>query len=148
MHILSSSPDTKKRPLVLLMHGFPEIAYSWRYLLPRIAALGYTVVAPDQRGYGRTEGWSNRYDDSIRPFNFVNLTRDAVALVQALGYDDVHTIIGHDSGSFVAGTCALIRPDLFQSCVMMSAPFTGAGPLGKNSRSLLIPRQSKKLNRH
>ena len=145
MHILSSSPDTKKRPLVLLMHGFPEIAYSWRYLLPRIAALGYTVVAPDQRGYGRTEGWSNRYDDSIRPFNFVNLTRDAVALVRALGYDDVHAIIGHDSGSFVAGTCALIRPDLFQSCVMMSAPFTGAGPLGKDSGSLFNPPSIEKI---
>ena len=65
MHILEARPDDQKRPLVILTHGFPELAYSWRHVLPAIASLGYVVVAPDQRGYGRTTGWSNRYEDSI-----------------------------------------------------------------------------------
>ncbi len=137
MHILVSRPDEQKRPLIILAHGFPELAYSWRHILPAIASLGYVVVAPDQRGYGQTKGWSNRFEDSIEPFNLVNLARDIVGLVGALGYHQAQTIIGHDAGSYVAGTCALIRPDIFQSCVMMSAPFTGTPPLDQDSTSRL-----------
>ena len=137
MHILVSRPDEEKRPLIILAHGFPELAYSWRHILPAIASLGYVVVAPDQRGYGQTTGWSNRFEDSIEPFNLVNLARDIVGLVGALGYHQAQTIIGHDAGSYVAGTCALIRPDIFQSCVMMSAPFTGTPPLDQDSTSRL-----------
>ena len=137
MHILVSRPDEQKRPLIILAHGFPELAYSWRHILPAIASLGYVVVAPDQRGYGQTTGWSNRFEDSIEPFNLVNLARDIVGLVGALGYHQAQTIIGHDAGSYVAGTCALIRPDIFQSCVMMSAPFTGTPPLDQDSTSRL-----------
>jgi pimeloyl-ACP methyl ester carboxylesterase len=135
MHILEARPDDQKRPLVILTHGFPELAYSWRHILPAIASLGYVVVAPDQRGYGRTTGWSNRYEDSIEPFNLVNLARDIIGLVGALGYHEVRTIIGHDAGSYVAGTCSLVRPDIFQSCVMMSAPFSGTPALAKDSIS-------------
>lgn len=137
MHILEARPDEQKRPLVILAHGFPELAYSWRHILPAIASLGYVVVAPDQRGYGRTTGWSNRYEDSIEPFNLANLARDIIGLVGALGYHKVRTIIGHDAGSYVAGTCSLVRPDIFQSCVMMSAPFTGTPPLAQDAISRL-----------
>ena len=137
MHILEARPDEQKRPLVILAHGFPELAYSWRHILPAIASLGYVVVAPDQRGYGRTTGWSNRYEDSIEPFNLANLARDIIGLVGALGYHKVRTIIGHDAGSYVAGTCSLVRPDIFQSCVMMSAPFTGTPPLSQDAISRL-----------
>ena len=137
MHILEARPDEQKRPLVILAHGFPELAYSWRHILPAIASLGYVVVAPDQRGYGRTTGWSNRYEDSIEPFNLANLARDIIGLVRALGYHKVRTIIGHDAGSYVAGTCSLVRPDIFQSCVMMSAPFTGTPPLSQDAISRL-----------
>jgi pimeloyl-ACP methyl ester carboxylesterase len=137
MHILEARPDEQKRPLVILAHGFPELAYSWRHILPAIASLGYVVVAPDQRGYGRTTGWSNLYEDSIEPFNLANLARDIIGLVGALGYHKVRTIIGHDAGSYVAGTCSLVRPDIFQSCVMMSAPFTGTPPLSQDAISRL-----------
>ncbi|MDA0237161.1 MAG: alpha/beta hydrolase [Proteobacteria bacterium] len=137
MHILESRPDEKGRPLIILAHGFPELAYSWRHILPEIASLGYVVVAPDQRGFGRTTGWSNQYDNSIEPFNLVNLARDIVGLVKALGYSEVKAIIGHDAGSYVAGVCALIRPDLFKACVMMSAPFTGAPPMIEETNSVL-----------
>lgn len=137
MHILEARPDDKKRPLIVLAHGFPELAYSWRHVLPGLASLGYVVVAPDQRGFGRTTGWSNRYEDSLAPFNLVNLARDIVGLVRALGYEEVKAVIGHDAGSYVAGTCALIRPDIFKACVMMSAPFSGAPPLVEMSEAIL-----------
>ncbi|HBZ18991.1 MAG TPA: alpha/beta hydrolase, partial [Betaproteobacteria bacterium] len=137
MHILEARPDEKERPLIILAHGFPELAYSWRHILPEIAALGYVVVAPDQRGFGRTVGWSNQYENSIEPFNLVNLARDIVGLVKALGYSEVKAIIGHDAGSYVAGVCALIRPDLFKACVMMSAPFAGVPPMTEKIKSVL-----------
>ncbi len=62
MHVLEAGFDTGGRPLVLLLHGFPELAYSWRKVMPALAKAGYHVVAPDQRGYGRTAGWDAAYD--------------------------------------------------------------------------------------
>ena len=137
MHILEARPDAKNYPLLILAHGFPELAYSWRHIMPALASLGYVVVAPDQRGFGQTTGWAGQYEDPLEPFNLVNLVRDIVGLVGALGYDEVRAIIGHDAGSYVAGACALIRPDIFKSCVMMSAPFTGAPPLLENKTTKL-----------
>ena len=61
LHILEAGFDAN-RPLILLLHGFPELAYSWRKLLLPLADTGYHVVAPDQRGYGRTTGWDGDYD--------------------------------------------------------------------------------------
>ena len=126
MHILEAGYDQNPRPLILLLHGFPELAYSWRNIITPLADLGYHVVAPDQRGFGRTTGWSNDYDQDLRPFNLVNLVRDAVALVNRLGYSKVNAVFGHDFGSSVAAYAGLIRPDLFQAVSMMSAPFAGA----------------------
>ncbi|MDG1162384.1 MAG: alpha/beta fold hydrolase, partial [Burkholderiales bacterium] len=54
MHILEARPDAKNYPLLILAHGFPELAYSWRHIMPALASLGYVVVAPDQRGFGQT----------------------------------------------------------------------------------------------
>ena len=83
-------------------------------------------MAPDQRGFGRTTGWLNGYDVPLEPFSLLNLTRDALALVAALGYEHTAMLIGHDFGSPVAAYCALARPDVFRSVVLMSAPFPGA----------------------
>ena len=135
MHVLEARPDQKKHPLIILLHGFPELAYSWRKTMIRLASQGFVVVAPDQRGFGRTSGWSNRYNDPIEPFNLLNLTRDIIHLVRSLGYTEVHTVIGHDSGSAVAGTCALARPDIFRSCIMMSAPYSGTQTFEKGAYS-------------
>lgn len=126
VHILEAGWADGDRPRILLLHGFPEIAYSWRKVMPILAAAGFHVVAPDQRGYGRTAGWSAEYDDSLIPYGMLNLTRDAVGLVSALGWDSVDGVFGHDFGSPVAGYCALIRPDIFRSVVTMSGPFGGA----------------------
>lgn len=125
MHILEAGFTTPDRPLALLLHGFPELAYSWRKVMMPLAAAGYHVVAPDQRGYGRTTGWDASYDGSLAPFRFLNLMKDAIGLVHALGHERVSAVIGHDFGSPLAACCGLIRPDLFQSVVMMSAPFGG-----------------------
>ena len=125
MHVLEAGFETPGRPLLLLLHGFPELAYSWRKVMLPLAAAGYHVVAPDQRGYGRTTGWVNAFDTDLRPFAFPNLVRDVLGLVWALGHSSVEAVIGHDFGSPVAAWCALIRPDVFRRVVMMSASFAG-----------------------
>ena len=74
------------RPCLLLLHGFPELAFSWRKVMPALAAAGYHVIAPDQRGYGRTTGWDANYDGDLASFRLTNLVRDALGLVSAFGY--------------------------------------------------------------
>jgi len=125
LHILEAGFETAGRPCLLLLHGFPELAYSWRKVIAPLAALGYHVVAPDQRGYGRTTGWGGAYDGDLASFRMLNLVRDAMGLVAALGYREVAAVIGHDFGSPVAAWCALLRPDVFRSVALMSAPFPG-----------------------
>src|SRR5215468_4378565 len=89
MHVLEAGFETRGRPLVLLLHGFPELAFSWRKVMPALAAAGYHVIAPDQRGYGRTTGWDARYDGDGDQFRILNMVRDATSLVFALGYRNV-----------------------------------------------------------
>jgi pimeloyl-ACP methyl ester carboxylesterase len=125
MHLLEAGFEQPGRPCVLLLHGFPELAYSWRKLMLPLAAAGYHVIAPDQRGYGRTTGCDTSYDADLAQSRPLNLVRDALGLVSALGYREVAAVIGHDFGSPVAAWCALLRPDVFRSVVLMSAPFGG-----------------------
>lgn len=135
-HILEAgTTPAHDRPLVILLHGFPEIAYSWRKVLPQLAAAGFYVVAPDQRGFGRTTGWDTRaYEDvDLTSFSLTNLVRDVVMLVHALGYRSVRCAAGHDCGAITAATCALIRPDFFESVVLMSHPFNGSPSLPFNT---------------
>ena len=114
-----------------------------------LAQQGYFVVAPDQRGFGQTtlrrysestttplsgygrDGKMIKFDDDLTPFRLLNMAADIVSLVHVLGYTSVAGIIGHDYGSRVASYCALIRPDLFKSVVIMSAPFTGTPSLSE-----------------
>jgi pimeloyl-ACP methyl ester carboxylesterase len=125
MHVLEAGFETRGRRCVLLLHGFPELAFSWRKVMPSLAQAGYHVIAPDQRGYGRTTGWDADYDGELNSFRLINLVRDALGLVSAFGYASVDAVIGHDFGSPVAAWCALVRPDVFRSVVLMSAPFEG-----------------------
>ena len=125
VHILEAGFEEPDRPLVVLLHGFPEIAYSWRKVMPALAGHGYHVVAPDLRGYGRTTGWSADYDADLRPFRLLNAVRDTLGLVYALGCRHAAMVAGHDFGASVAAWCALVRPDVFGSLALMSAPFAG-----------------------
>ena len=125
MHVLEAGFEAPGRPLVLLLHGFPELAYSWRKVMLPLAAAGFHVVAPDQRGYGRTTGWDADYDGDLASFRILNAVTDAPGLVAALGYRDVPLVAGHDFGASVVAWCALVRPDVFRSVALMSAPFAG-----------------------
>jgi pimeloyl-ACP methyl ester carboxylesterase len=125
MQVLEAGHEVAGRPCILLLHGFPELAYSWRKVMLPLAAAGFHVIAPDQRGYGRTTGWDAAYDGDLNSFRILNVVKDALALVLALGHRSVAAVVGHDFGSPVAAYCALARPDVFRSVAMMSAPFAG-----------------------
>jgi pimeloyl-ACP methyl ester carboxylesterase len=125
MHVLEAGLGDKGRPCLLLLHGFPELAYSWRKLMLPLAAAGYHVVAPDLRGYGRTTGWDAAYDGDLGAFRALNIVRDVLGLVFALGYRSLAGLVGHDYGSPIAAWCALLRPDVVRTVTLMSAPFAG-----------------------
>ncbi len=129
IHVLEAGYQTPGRPAVLLLHGFPELAYSWRKVLPALADGGYHAFAPDQRGYGRTTGWDASFDGDLASYRFTNLVRDALGVVDALGHGSA-AIVGHDFGATVAGYAALIRPDVFTSLALLTV-FGGPPPLRK-----------------
>jgi len=104
-------------PLVLLCHGFPECWYSWRHQLEALAAAGYHAVAPDMRGYGRTDAPA-----PVDAYTIMHLVGDMTGLLAALGREQA-VIVGHDWGSVVAWNAALLRPDRFRAVVGMSVPF-------------------------
>lgn len=106
-------------PLVILCHGFPECWYSWHHQLSALAAAGYRVVAPDQRGYGQTDR-----PEAIESYHILNLTADIVGLVHALGEQQA-IIVGHDWGAVVAWHCAVLRPDIFPALGLLSVPYFG-----------------------
>ena len=133
VHVLEAGFEDKGRPCVLLLHGYPEIAYGWRKVMPRLAAAGFHVLAPDMRGYGRTTGWDDSYDNDVFPFRHTNLVRDALGVVHAFGYRSVVGVVGRDAGSPVAAYCALMRPDVFRSVAMMTSPFAGPPALPFNT---------------
>jgi pimeloyl-ACP methyl ester carboxylesterase len=125
IHFLESGFERPNRPCILLLHGFPELAYCWRKVMTPLAKRGFHVVAPDLRGYGRTTGWENQYDTNLSLFGVPNMVRDVVDLLSFLGYRSAH-LIGRDAGSPLAGWCALIRPEMFPTVTLMTSPFTGA----------------------
>lgn len=104
-------------PLVLLIHGFPELAISWRAQIDALSAAGYRVVAPDMRGYGGTDK-----PERMADYGMLNLVGDMVDLVRALG-EERAVVIGHDWGAPVAWHSALMRPDLFRAVAGLSVPF-------------------------
>ena len=141
IHVLESGFETKGRPAVLLLHGFPEIAYSWRKQLPALAAAGYHAIAPDQRGYGRTTGWSADFDADLSSFRFMMLLREAIGVLYALGHRTAEAVVGHDFGAAAASFHALVRPDIFKRMVLMSAPFGGppAVPFDTADKPAAVP---------
>ena len=139
VHMLEAGFDTPGRPVVLLLHGFPELAYSWRKVMLPLSAAGFHVIAPDQRGYGRTTGWDASYDADPDPFRILNMVRDAEALLFALGYRSVAMVVGHDAGAPIAAWAALTRPDIFRTVTIMSSPFEGAPSLPFNTANGAAP---------
>ncbi|HZN13724.1 MAG TPA: alpha/beta hydrolase [Acidimicrobiales bacterium] len=114
MHIAEQGDG---RP-VILCHGFPELWYSWRHQLPALAAAGYHVVAPDQRGYGDTTK-----PKSVDEYDIGHLTDDMLGLLDVLG-EDKAVFVGHDWGAPVVWNLAQRAPDRVEAVVGMSVPFT------------------------
>jgi pimeloyl-ACP methyl ester carboxylesterase len=117
MHIAEAGAG----PLVVLLHGFPEGWYSWRHQLAALAGAGYHAVAPDQRGYGRTDR-----PEPVEAYDILTLTADVVGLVPALGRETA-VVVGHDWGAPVAWHCALLRPDVFRAVGLLSVPYLPRG---------------------
>lgn len=105
-------------PLVLLVHGWPELAYSWRNQMPALAAAGYRVVAPDMRGYGESDAPA-----AVEDYTILHLVGDLIGLLDHLGAADA-VVIGHDWGAVAAWHAALLRPDRFRAVVAMSVVHT------------------------
>jgi pimeloyl-ACP methyl ester carboxylesterase len=118
-------------PLVVLLHGFPELSRSWRHQLPALAAAGYRSVAPDLRGYGETERRG--------PYDLPTLTGDVVGLVHALGRERA-TLVAHDWGGVIGWSAAARHPDLVDRLVAINGP-----PLPALSAEVLRnPRQARR----
>jgi len=132
MHILEAGFD-RKRPCIILLHGFPELAYTWRNQLLPLAQAGYHVIAPDLRGYGRSATTPVKFDDDLQPYSLMNRVSDVLGLTRALGIEKVACLVGHDWGGPTAAWSSLIRPDVFQSVVLMSTPFDGPDDLPFNT---------------
>ena len=109
-------------PLVVMCHGFPESWYSWRHQLRAVANAGFHAVAPDMRGYGRTEAPA-----AIDQYTLLHLVGDVVGLVDAVGGEPA-VIAGHDWGATVAWHAALLRPDKFRGVIGLSVPFRPRPP--------------------
>ena len=109
-------------PLVLLLHGFPELWYSWRHQLPALAAAGYRAVAPDVRGYGGTDA-----PEAIDSYTMLDHVADAVGVLDALGEESA-VIVGHDWGAPMAWHGALLHPERFPAVAALSVPYTPRPP--------------------
>ena len=118
----SGKINKKKSNVILFLHGFPELAYSYRYLLKYFAKEGYYCIAPDQRGYGKTKT-INDSKNIVTHYSIFNLTKDIYSLLFNLGIMKVH-IVGHDFGSYVAGYFTLLYPNYVKSIAIMSMPFS------------------------
>jgi len=106
----------------VLCHGWPELAFSWRYQIPVLAAAGYHVIAPDQRGYGH----SSR-PEHVEDYDIVHLSDDLMGLLDHFGHDDA-LFIGHDWGAIVVWNLAMIHKSRIKGVINLSVPFMERGP--------------------
>jgi pimeloyl-ACP methyl ester carboxylesterase len=130
--VLEAGFEDPNAPLVLLIHGFPELGISWRAQVEALSAAGYHVVAPDMRGYGGMEK-----PESADVCSILHLVGDMVDLVRALGKSST-VVVGHDWGAPVAWHCALLRPDLFTAVAGLSVPFQPRRPKGQPTTVMAI----------
>ena len=118
-------------PLVLLCHGFPESWYSWRHQIGALAAAGFHAVAPDMRGYGKSDR-----PEAIDQYTIFHLVGDMVGLLDALEAPTA-VIVGHDWGASIAWQAARLRPDRFRAVAALSVPFR---PRGTAPPTSVMPR--------
>jgi pimeloyl-ACP methyl ester carboxylesterase len=122
LHVVEAGPEDGFP--VVLCHGFPELAHSWRHQIPALADAGYHVLAPDQRGYGLSDR-----PEAIEDYDIHHLTDDLVGLLDDIGAEKA-VFVGHDWGSLAVGQLALLHPDRVAAVVAMSVPLLPRGPIG------------------
>lgn len=120
-------------PLVLLLHGYPFLWYLWRHQIKALAAAGYRVVAPDQRGYGQTD-----CPQDTGSYDMTHLAGDVVGLINALDCRSA-VLVGQDWGSPVVYHTALLRPDLVRGVLMMCSPPSARGPVRPSDAMSRLP---------
>jgi len=117
-------------PVVLLLHGFPELWYSWRHQIPVLAAAGYHAVAPDMRGYGDTDA-----PLGAQNYTYFHIVGDLIGLLDALGVEKAF-VVGHDWGSVIASHLCLFRPDRVTALVNLSVAHTPRDPTTKPTEKM------------
>ena len=119
MHVVEQGEG----PPVILCHGFPELAYSWRHQLTALAEAGYRAIAPDQRGYGRTD-----VPEPVEDYDIEHLTGDLVGLLDELG-EERAVFVGHDWGAIVVWQLAVMAPERVAGVAALSVPFVPRTPV-------------------
>lgn len=114
LNVVQAGPE--QGPLVILLHGFPEFSYAWRYQIPALAEAGYRVWAPDQRGYNLSSKPAK-----LKAYALDELASDVVGLMDAAGVQSAH-VVGHDWGGVVAWWTAIRYPQRVQRLVVMNVP--------------------------
>ncbi|MEV0469816.1 alpha/beta fold hydrolase [Streptomyces prunicolor] len=120
LEVFEAGRENKGKPIVLC-HGWPEHAYSWRHLMPVLAEAGYHVIAPNQRGYGN----SSRPAE-VTDYDIEHLSGDLVALLDHYGYEDA-TFVGHDWGAFAVWGLTLLHPNRVNKVINLSLPYQVRG---------------------
>ncbi|MAJ24413.1 MAG: alpha/beta hydrolase [Rickettsiales bacterium] len=133
INVLENTVKKKDNNTIIMLHGFPEISYSFRYLIELFTKKGYYCIAPDQRGYGKTRCINS---ENLNSYSVLNLSKDIICLMDKLGITKFH-IIGHDFGSYIASYISILYPKYILSLTLMSMPFAGI-PEKKNINSLYI----------
>lgn len=119
-------------PLVLMIHGFPEFWYSWRHQIPVLAKAGYHVVAPDMRGYGKSD-----IPMGVEKYTILHIVGDLIGLLDALGEEQAF-VVGHDWGAYCAWHLCLFRPDRVKALVALSVQYRPRSPLRRPIESLKL----------
>ena len=108
---------------IVLCHGWPELAYSWRHQVPALVEAGYHVIAPNQRGFGNSSRPSE-----VTEYDIEHLAGDLVALLEHYGYDDA-PFVGHDWGAMVVWGLTLLHPQRVSRLIALSLPYQERGPM-------------------
>ena len=122
LEVFEAGRHNEGKPIVLC-HGWPEHAFSWRHQVPALAAAGYHVIVPNQRGYGNSTS-----PDEVTAYDIENLSGDLVALLDHFGYEDA-TFVGHDWGAMVVWGLTLLHPDRVNRVINLSLPYQERGDI-------------------
>ena len=141
-YIRETNTEKRSNNIIVLLHGFPELSYSFRFLMVLLAKQGYYCIAPDQRGYGKTLSIKK---EKTNNFSVINLSKDIFELLKKLQIKNFH-LIGHDFGAYISSYVALLYPECISSLTIMSMPFGGLPEKNNINKLAIINQELHKLN--